>query len=91
MGEDAFRSSVARASRPHDLPLLERALKTFDQRLSTEPAHHEALRERGFTLALLDRHEEALDSFVAAASQRPEDAAVQLAAARSLAELKRTR
>ena len=67
---------------------LEEAVDAFEQALGLDRAHFGALRQRGFVLAQLDRHEEALDSFVAAASQQPEDADLQLAAAQSLAKLR---
>ncbi len=66
---------------------LERAVAAFDQALALEPSHRGALHQRGLALAILGRHEAALDSFVAAAAVSPEDAELRLAVAQSLVKL----
>ena len=68
---------------------LESGVAAFDEALGLEPTHLEALRERGLALALLDRHEAALDSFVAAAAQVKNDPELLLAVAQSLVKLRR--
>lgn len=68
---------------------LQDAVAAFDQALALEPKHLRALQQRGLALALLERHEDALDSFVAAASLAPADADLHLAVAQSLTKLGR--
>ncbi|MDP1821693.1 MAG: tetratricopeptide repeat protein [Archangium sp.] len=68
---------------------LQDAVAAFDQVLALEPTHLRALQERGFALALLDEHERALDSFVAAVCLAPADAELRLAVAQSLLKLER--
>ena len=60
------------------------AVEAFDQALALDPTHHVALRERGFALAALNQPDAALDSFVAAASQLPDDAELMLAVGAAL-------
>lgn len=66
---------------------LAEAIEAFDQALALEPGHLEALHERGLAQALLGHHEAALDSFVAASAQSPDDPNLRLAIGQSLAEL----
>ena len=66
---------------------LEDAVGAFGEVLALEPGNLGALRERGLALALLDRHEEALDAFVAATRLAPLDAELRLAVAQSLLRL----
>lgn len=63
---------------------LTNAVDDFDRALELDPDHFGALRERGLTLARIDRHDEALESFWRAARLKSEDAGLQLAAAKSL-------
>jgi tetratricopeptide (TPR) repeat protein len=66
---------------------LSRAVRCFDAAIALDAGHLDAHRERGLALAILGRHEEALDSFVTYVHQRPDDADVQLAVAQSLEKL----
>ena len=78
------RSADYRSERARDLA---EAIEAFDQALALEPAHLRALEERGLAQALLGHHEAALDSFVAASVQAPQNANLRLAIAHSLAKL----
>lgn len=66
---------------------LEAACAAFEQCLTLNTGHLEALRQRGLTLLSLERHTEALDCLVAAAAQRPDDRELLFAAAKCTSAL----